>query len=220
MLGDGSYLMMNSEIATSVMLGLKLVIVVLDNTGFGCINRLQMATGGANFNNLFRRHAARGAAADRLRRPCGEPRRNIEEGRLDRRAGSRPRRGEGQHPHHRTRHRHRLRSSPPRPAATGGRGGAGGERPPRASTPPARPMKGAQGAADRQLMHCERESSPEGGSTNAGAQGRERARTASTEWETDSPRRPAAASLDLLEEGSDNERSTTLRPGALGGHPP
>ncbi len=54
MLGDGSYLMMNSEIATSVMLGLKLIIVVLDNSGFGCINRLQMATGGANFNNLFR----------------------------------------------------------------------------------------------------------------------------------------------------------------------
>ena len=41
MLGDGSYLMMNSEIATSVMLGLKLIIVVLDNRGFGCINRLQ-----------------------------------------------------------------------------------------------------------------------------------------------------------------------------------
>jgi len=40
MLGDGSYLMMNSEIATSVMLGLKLTIVVLDNRGFGCINRL------------------------------------------------------------------------------------------------------------------------------------------------------------------------------------
>ena len=59
MLGDGSYLMMNSEIATSVMLGLKLTIVLLDNSGFGCINRLQMATGGANFNNLLRdtRHA-------------------------------------------------------------------------------------------------------------------------------------------------------------------
>lgn len=54
MLGDGSYMMMNSEIATSVMLGKKLTIVVLDNRGFGCINRLQMATGGANFNNLFR----------------------------------------------------------------------------------------------------------------------------------------------------------------------
>ncbi len=53
MVGDGSYLMLNSEIATSVMLGLKLVIVVLDNRGFGCINRLQKATGGAPFNNLL-----------------------------------------------------------------------------------------------------------------------------------------------------------------------
>ncbi|MDK9697939.1 MAG: thiamine pyrophosphate-dependent enzyme, partial [Siculibacillus sp.] len=54
MVGDGSYLMMNSEIATSVMLGVKLTIVVLDNRGFGCINRLQMACGGANFNNLLK----------------------------------------------------------------------------------------------------------------------------------------------------------------------
>ncbi|CAH1692247.1 3D-(3,5/4)-trihydroxycyclohexane-1,2-dione hydrolase [Hyphomicrobiales bacterium] len=54
MVGDGSYLMMNSEIATSVMLGAKLTIVVLDNHGFGCINRLQNATGGAPFNNLLR----------------------------------------------------------------------------------------------------------------------------------------------------------------------
>ncbi|HEV7136227.1 MAG TPA: 3D-(3,5/4)-trihydroxycyclohexane-1,2-dione acylhydrolase (decyclizing) [Steroidobacteraceae bacterium] len=53
MVGDGSYLMLNSEIATSVMLGLKLAIVVLDNRGFGCINRLQKATGGAPFNNLL-----------------------------------------------------------------------------------------------------------------------------------------------------------------------
>jgi len=54
MVGDGSYLMLNSEIATSVMLGLKLTIVVLDNRGYGCINRLQMGTGGANFNNLLK----------------------------------------------------------------------------------------------------------------------------------------------------------------------
>jgi 3D-(3,5/4)-trihydroxycyclohexane-1,2-dione acylhydrolase (decyclizing) len=44
---------MNSEIATSVMLGAKLIIVVLDNRGYGCINRLQQACGGAPFNNLF-----------------------------------------------------------------------------------------------------------------------------------------------------------------------
>jgi 3D-(3,5/4)-trihydroxycyclohexane-1,2-dione acylhydrolase (decyclizing) len=53
MVGDGSYLMLNSEIATSVMMGVKLVVVVLDNHGFGCIDRLQRATGGAPFNNLL-----------------------------------------------------------------------------------------------------------------------------------------------------------------------
>jgi 3D-(3,5/4)-trihydroxycyclohexane-1,2-dione acylhydrolase (decyclizing) len=80
MVGDGSYLMLNSEIATSVMLGLKLTIVLLDNGGFGCINRLQAATGGAAFNNLladsrhvvlpaidFRAHAeSLGAIAERV----------------------------------------------------------------------------------------------------------------------------------------------------------
>ncbi|MGF6229532.1 3D-(3,5/4)-trihydroxycyclohexane-1,2-dione acylhydrolase (decyclizing) [Inquilinus ginsengisoli] len=54
LVGDGSYMMMNSEIATAVQQGVKLTIVVLDNRGFGCINRLQNATGGASFNNLFR----------------------------------------------------------------------------------------------------------------------------------------------------------------------
>ena len=53
MLGDGSYLMLNSEIATSVMMGAKLIIVLLDNHGFGCINRLQQATAGERFNNLL-----------------------------------------------------------------------------------------------------------------------------------------------------------------------
>jgi 3D-(3,5/4)-trihydroxycyclohexane-1,2-dione acylhydrolase (decyclizing) len=63
-LGDGSYLMLNSEIATSVMLGHKLIVVVLDNRGFGCINRLQQACGGAPFNNLL---------ADALQGPLGPP---------------------------------------------------------------------------------------------------------------------------------------------------
>ena len=53
MVGDGSYLMMNSEIATSIALGAKLVIVLLDNRGFGCIHRLQRACGGDAFNNLL-----------------------------------------------------------------------------------------------------------------------------------------------------------------------
>jgi len=62
--GDGSYLMLNSEIATSVMLGAKLVVVVQDNRGYGCINRLQQACGGAPFNNLF---------ADCVQGPQGAP---------------------------------------------------------------------------------------------------------------------------------------------------
>jgi 3D-(3,5/4)-trihydroxycyclohexane-1,2-dione acylhydrolase (decyclizing) len=53
MLGDGSYLMLNAEIASSVMLGRKLIVIVLDNGGYGCINRLQQACGGAPFNNMF-----------------------------------------------------------------------------------------------------------------------------------------------------------------------
>jgi 3D-(3,5/4)-trihydroxycyclohexane-1,2-dione acylhydrolase (decyclizing) len=59
MVGDGSYLMMNSEIATSVALGAKLTIVVLDNRGFGCINRLQRGTGGEPFRNLLPDEAPR-----------------------------------------------------------------------------------------------------------------------------------------------------------------
>ncbi len=51
--GDGSYLMLNAELATAVMMGLSFTLVITDNRGFGCINRLQSATGGAAFNNLF-----------------------------------------------------------------------------------------------------------------------------------------------------------------------
>ncbi len=54
MLGDGSYMMANSELATACMMGIKITLVVTDNRGFGCINRLQMHTGGAEFNNLLK----------------------------------------------------------------------------------------------------------------------------------------------------------------------
>jgi 3D-(3,5/4)-trihydroxycyclohexane-1,2-dione acylhydrolase (decyclizing) len=53
MLGDGSYMMANSELATAAMMGVAFTVVITDNRGFGCINRLQMATGGAEFNNLY-----------------------------------------------------------------------------------------------------------------------------------------------------------------------
>ncbi len=53
LVGDGSYMMMNSELATSVMLGYKIIVVLLDNRGYGCITRLQLATGNPSFNNML-----------------------------------------------------------------------------------------------------------------------------------------------------------------------
>ena len=53
MVGDGSYMMANSELATAVMMGIPFTVVLTDNRGYGCINRLQQATGGAPFNNLL-----------------------------------------------------------------------------------------------------------------------------------------------------------------------
>ncbi|MBI3961981.1 MAG: 3D-(3,5/4)-trihydroxycyclohexane-1,2-dione acylhydrolase (decyclizing) [Deinococcus sp.] len=54
MVGDGSYLMLAGEIATSVQEGYKLTIVLLDNHGFACINRLSAMCGGQNTFNDFR----------------------------------------------------------------------------------------------------------------------------------------------------------------------
>ena len=51
--GDGSYLMMNSDIYSSVFSGHKLILIVCDNGGFAVINRLQVNTGGEEFNNLL-----------------------------------------------------------------------------------------------------------------------------------------------------------------------
>ncbi len=51
--GDGSYLMMNSDIYSSVLSRKKLIIMVLDNGGFAVINKLQNNTGNESFNNLI-----------------------------------------------------------------------------------------------------------------------------------------------------------------------
>ncbi|MDO5641873.1 MAG: 3D-(3,5/4)-trihydroxycyclohexane-1,2-dione acylhydrolase (decyclizing) [Paracoccus sp. (in: a-proteobacteria)] len=52
-LGDGSYMMANSELATAVMRRIPFTVVLTDNRGYGCINRLQQGTGGVAFNNLY-----------------------------------------------------------------------------------------------------------------------------------------------------------------------
>jgi 3D-(3,5/4)-trihydroxycyclohexane-1,2-dione acylhydrolase (decyclizing) len=51
--GDGSYLLMNSDVYSSVLTGRKLIICVLDNGGFAVINKLQNNTGNESFNNLI-----------------------------------------------------------------------------------------------------------------------------------------------------------------------
>ncbi|MEO6001591.1 MAG: 3D-(3,5/4)-trihydroxycyclohexane-1,2-dione acylhydrolase (decyclizing) [Opitutus sp.] len=53
-LGDGSYLMLHTEIVTAVQEGLKITIVLNDNHGYGCIHNLQRGSGGRSFGNEFR----------------------------------------------------------------------------------------------------------------------------------------------------------------------
>lgn len=54
MVGDGSYLMLHSELITSIQENKKINIILLDNSGFGCINNLQMNNGIESFNTEFR----------------------------------------------------------------------------------------------------------------------------------------------------------------------
>ena len=51
--GDGSYLMMNSDLYSSVLAGHKLIVIVCDNGGFAVIHRLQTNQGGVGYNNLI-----------------------------------------------------------------------------------------------------------------------------------------------------------------------
>ncbi len=54
MVGDGSYMMMNSDIWSTVLAGHKMIVIVCDNGGFAVINRLQNFKGGVSFNNLIK----------------------------------------------------------------------------------------------------------------------------------------------------------------------
>lgn len=53
MLGDGTYMMMNSDIYSVTLTGHKMIVVICDNGGFAVINRLQQAKGVPGFNNLL-----------------------------------------------------------------------------------------------------------------------------------------------------------------------
>jgi 3D-(3,5/4)-trihydroxycyclohexane-1,2-dione acylhydrolase (decyclizing) len=54
MVGDGSYMMLHSELPTSIQEGKKINIIVMDNMAFGCINNLQMGNGMGSFGTEFR----------------------------------------------------------------------------------------------------------------------------------------------------------------------
>lgn len=54
LVGDGSYMMMNSDIYSTVLTGHKMIVIVCDNGGFAIINRLQNFKGGVSFNNLIK----------------------------------------------------------------------------------------------------------------------------------------------------------------------
>jgi len=63
MVGDGSYLMLHTELVTSLQEGYKIIIVLVDNSGYQCIRGLQMSSGSPAFGNEFR---YRDPATDRL----------------------------------------------------------------------------------------------------------------------------------------------------------
>ena len=64
LMGDGSYLMMNSDILSSVMTDHKVIFIVCDNGGYAVINRLQLGTGNAEFNNLLKHCKGKAVAVD------------------------------------------------------------------------------------------------------------------------------------------------------------
>ena len=67
LVGDGSYLMMAQEIATSIQEGVRLIILVLDNQGFASIGGLSKSVGCAGFATAYR-VSRRGDRAARRRR--------------------------------------------------------------------------------------------------------------------------------------------------------
>ena len=58
--GDGSYLMLHSELVTSIQENKKINVLLFDNAGFGCINNLQMSNGIGNLATEFRKRDENG----------------------------------------------------------------------------------------------------------------------------------------------------------------
>jgi 3D-(3,5/4)-trihydroxycyclohexane-1,2-dione acylhydrolase (decyclizing) len=54
--GDGSFLMLHSELITAIQYGQKINVMLFDNSGYGCINNLQMEHGSGSYFTEFRTH--------------------------------------------------------------------------------------------------------------------------------------------------------------------
>ena len=66
MCGDGAFLMLHSELVTSLQEGRKINVLLFDNCGFGCINNLQMGNGIGNLATEFRYRDERGGLGSGL----------------------------------------------------------------------------------------------------------------------------------------------------------
>lgn len=65
LVGDGAYMMMNSDIYSAALSGIDMTVLVCDNQGFAVIERLQVGQGGASYNNMLRdSHGDTGARVD------------------------------------------------------------------------------------------------------------------------------------------------------------
>lgn len=64
MVGDGSYLMLHSELVTSIQENKKINVLLFDNSGFGCINNLEMGNGMGSFGTEFRYRNAESGKLD------------------------------------------------------------------------------------------------------------------------------------------------------------
>ncbi len=62
LVGDGSYVMLHSELLTAIQEGIKIVVIVFDNSGYQCIDNLQASQGIAKFGNDLRRRDPRTGA--------------------------------------------------------------------------------------------------------------------------------------------------------------
>lgn len=65
MVGDGAFMMLHSELVTSIQEGCKINVVLFDNMTNGCINNLQMEHGMDSYTTEFRFHQSRGRQARR-----------------------------------------------------------------------------------------------------------------------------------------------------------